>query len=399
MIRTLCALLIAAALLPLTAQDVLAQSCQKEPNFAAWLAGVRAEALASGLSRAAVDGALAGVVFDPAIVQKDRGQGVFTQDFLTFANRMVADYRLKQGASNLTKYAATFARIEKTYGIPAPVLTSYWGLETDFGTNIGKEPTLISLATLGYDCRRPEMFRAELLAALAVINRGDLTAAEMRGPWAGELGQLQFLATRYRDYGVDFDGDKRVDLLKSSPDALASAARYLQHLGWKAGEPWLMEVKIGKPLPWAQADIAIKLPASQWAAWGVTLPTGKALPANLPQASLLLPMGRNGPAFLAFPNFGVYLEWNESLIYSTTAAYFATRLAGAPPLAPTAVVPLTAAQVREVQSLLAKSGFDVGKIDGVIGEKTRAAVKQVQVKFGLPADSYPDEALLARLKG
>jgi lytic murein transglycosylase len=395
------ALFVAAVLLPFAAVPAAAQSCQKEPTFAAWLAGVRTEAIAGGLSKAAVDSALTGLVFDPTVVQKDRAQGVFTQDFLTFAGRMVASYRLQQGAANLTKYASTFARIEKTYGIPGPVLTAFWGLETDFGANMGKDTTLVSLATLAYDCRRPDMFRAELLAALAVIDRGDLTPAEMRGPWAGELGQLQFLATRYRDYGVDFDGDKRVDLLKSAPDALASAAKYLQHLGWRAGEPWLMEVKVAKSLPWAQADIAIKLPASQWTAWGVTLPTGKALPGNLPPASLLLPMGRNGPAFLAFANFDVYLEWNSSLIYSTTAAYFATRLAGAPALAAgtATVVPLPVADVREVQTLLARAGFDVGKIDGVIGEKTRSAVKQMQIKYGLPADSYPDAALLARLRG
>jgi lytic murein transglycosylase len=340
------------------------------------------------------------VKFDPAIVQKDRAQNVFTQDFLTFAGRMVASYRLKDGAANLAKYAATFARIEKAYGVPAPVLAAFWGLETDFGANLGKDPILVSLATLAYDCRRPDMFREELLAALAVVDRGDLTPAEMNGSWAGELGQLQFLATRYRDYGVDFDGDRRIDMVKSAPDALASAAKYLQHLGWRAGEPWLIEVDLGRPLPWEQADIAVKLPAAQWSTWGVTLANGRPLPADLPRAALLLPMGRNGPAFLAFANFDVYLEWNSSLVYSTTAAYFATRLAGAPPVAPgvATTAALTAAQVREVQMLLARAGHDVGKIDGVIGVKTRAAVKQMQVRFGLPADSYPDAALLDRLR-
>jgi lytic murein transglycosylase len=377
------------------------QSCQKEPTFAAWLAGVRSEGLSRGLSQRAVDSALAVVSFDPAVVAKDRAQGVFTQDFLTFAGRMVAAYRLKDGAANLAKHAATFARIERTYGVPGPVLTAFWGLETDFGANLGKDPTLVSLATLAYDCRRPDMFREELLAALAVIDRGDLRPGDMRGPWAGELGQVQFLATRYRDHGVDFDGDGRVDMIKSGPDALASAAKYMQFLGWRRGEPWLTEVRITRPLPWEQADIAVKLPPAQWAAWGVTLAGGRPLPADLPPASLLLPMGRNGPAFLAFANFDVFLEWNSSLVYSTTAAYFATRLAGAPPVSAgtDAVEPLTAAEVRAVQSLLARAGHDVGKIDGVIGAKTRAAVKQVQLRYGLPADSYPDAALLARLKG
>ena len=208
------------------------------------------------------------------------------------------------------------------------MLTAFWGLETDFGAGNGTDPVLVSLATLAYDCRRPDMFRQELLAALKIVDRGDLKPAEMKGSWAGELGQLQFLPSRYVDYGVDFDGDGKVNLLTSAPDALASAAKYLQHLGWRAGEPWLTEVKVARPLPWDQADIAIKLPASQWAAWGVTLANGKPLPKDLPPGSLLLPMGRNGPAFLAFANFDVYLQWNSSLIYSTTAAYFATRLAG-----------------------------------------------------------------------
>jgi lytic murein transglycosylase len=362
-----------------------AQSCHPEKNFNAWLASFKAEALASGISQRTVQSALSGVRFDPSIVRKDRSQGVFTQDFLTFSNRMVAAYRLKQGAANLSKYRNTFARIERQYGVPAPVLTAFWGLETDFGANIGDGPTLTSLATLAYDCRRPDEFRKELLSALVIIDRGDLSAAEMRGPWAGELGQVQFLASRYVDYGVDFDGDGRVNMLTSAADALASAARYLQHLGWRRDEPWLTEVRVPKSLPWEQADVAIKLPVRRWAAWGVTLPGGKPLPKG-PDASLLLPMGRNGPAFLAYPNFDVYLQWNSSLVYSTTAAYFATRLAGAPRVSRGAgVKPLT------------RRGYDVGKIDGVIGVKTRAAVKDVQLKLGLPADSYPDAALLAKL--
>jgi lytic murein transglycosylase len=280
------------------------------------------------------------------------------------------------------------------------VLTSFWGLETDFGANIGDGPTLTSLATLAYDCRRPDMFRKELLSALVIIDRGDLRAGEMRGPWAGELGQVQFLASRYADYGIDYDGDGRVDMLRSAADALASAAKYLQHLGWRRGEPWLQEVRVPKSLPWEEADVAVKLPLSQWAAWGVLGRGGEGLSANGPKASLLLPMGRNGPAFLAYANFDVYLEWNHSLVYSTTAAYFATRLAGAPKVGGGAgVSPLSAAQVREVQTILRQRGYDVGKIDGVVGRLTRAAVKDMQLKLGLPADSYPDAALLAKLSG
>ena len=186
---------------------------------------------------------------------------------------------------------------------------------------------------------------------------------------------------------------------RAPADALASAANYLKQIGWKRGEPWLQEVRIPQSLPWDQADLTIKLPLSQWAKWGVTQANGKPLSTRGPDAALLLPMGRFGPAFLAYPNFDVYLVWNNSIVYSTTAAYLATRLAGAPKVTRGHAVPLSAAEVREVQSLLAKRGYDVGKIDGVIGANTRAAVKDMQVKFGLPADSYPDKALLAKLQG
>lgn len=392
------------AFLPLAfvalATPALAAGCHKEATFDTWLDGVRAEAKADGDSAHAIDEALAGVAFDPAIVKKDRAQGVFTQDFLQFSDRMVAGYRLTEGKANIARLAGVFSRIEKTYGVPAPVLTAFWGLETDFGAFNGDGPTLTSLATLGYDCRRPDLFRTQLLAAIKIIDRGDLTADQMRGPWAGELGQLQFIPERYLDYGVDFDGDGRVDLLHSSPDALASAANYLKGIGWHAGEPWLQEVRVPASLPWDQADLTIKLPLAKWAAWGVTTASGKPLAAKGPDASLLLPMGRNGPAFLAYPNFDVYLQWNNSLVYSTTAAYYAARLAGAGPVARgTDTGRLSVADVKQVQQLLAAKGYDIGKADGIIGASTRSAVKAEQVKYGLPADSYPSADLLAKLRG
>jgi lytic murein transglycosylase len=377
-----------------------ATKCQKEASFDAWLRNFREEAAASGISERAIAEGLAGVRFDPGIVKKDRAQGVFTQDFLTFSDRMVNGSRLKIGAANIAKYKNVFARIEKEFGVPAAVLVAFWGLETDFGGNIGDGPTLVSLATLAYDCRRPDLFRKELLAALVIIDRGDLSAAEMRGPWAGELGQVQFLATRYVDYGVDYDGDGRINMLRSAPDALASAAKYLVHLGWQRGQPWLKEVRVPASMPWEKADLTIKLPLSEWAGLGVTLADGSPLPGKGPDASLLLPMGRNGPAFLAFPNFDVYLEWNNSLVYSTTAAYLATRLSGAPKASRgRGVEPVSPSELKMIQQLLRERGFDVGKIDGVAGAQTRAAVKQTQIKFGLPADSYPSHELLARLKG
>lgn len=393
----LVATLVAGAMLT---SPALAQKCHPEGSFKAWLKSFEREAAASGISNNAIKAGLRGIRFDPAIVRKDRAQGVFSQTFLKFSDRMVAQYRLDQGKRNLGKFKSMFSGIEQQFGVPGPVLSSFWGLETDFGANIGDGPTLNSLATLAYDCRRPDLFREQLLAALKIIDRGDLKPNEMRGPWAGELGQLQFLPMHYIEFGVDADRDGRVNLLKSSPDALSSAAKFMEHLGWRRDEPWLQEVTVPKQLPWDQADIAIKHPRSQWVDWGVKSAHGDALQKDNLPASLLLPMGRNGPAFLAYRNFDIYLEWNGSLVYSTTAAYFATRLAGAPRVGRGrgTVDSLSVGQIKQLQNILVKRGYDVGKVDGIIGKLTRAAVKDVQMQLGLPADSYPTTSLLSKLR-
>lgn len=391
------AVLAAAAAL---SSAVHAESCHNTGNFDTWLQEFKREALAAGISRRTVSEALDGVTFDQSIINKDRGQGVFAQTFLEFSSRMVAQYRMQQGAAQIEKHRATFTRVEKDFGVPPAVITAYWGLETDFGSNQGKSPSIRALATLAFDCRRPEMFRPELLAALKIADRGDLPVSQMVGAWAGEIGQMQFLPTRYVEFAVDYDGDGRRDLKNSAPDALASTANYLKNLGWRAGEPWLQEIRVPANLPWDQADLSIQHPRSQWAKWGAMAANGTRLPADSLPASLLLPMGRHGPAFLAYPNFQVYLKWNQSLVYSTTAAYFATRLAGAPALSPGngKLAALSTAQVKEVQEILARAGFDIGKIDGVIGQNTRSAVKAMQIKLGLPPDSYPTMELYERLR-
>jgi len=373
-----------------------AENCQKS-DFDGWVKGVAQDAAKQGVSQSAIQQGLAAVRFDPSVVKKDRSQGVFSQTFLQFSDRMVEQYRVKQAPGYIKKYGDTFARIEKQFGVPAEVIVAFWALETDFGQVMGDDQTLVSLATLAYDCRRPDLFRPQLISALKIIDRGDLTVAEMRGPWAGEMGQFQFLASHYLDYGVDFDGDGKVKLRKSTPDALASAANLLAKHGWRRGEPWLQEVRVPADFPWEMADLRIRLPRSEWVAAGVTAANGS-LPNDGLEAALLLPMGRKGPAFLAYPNFYVFLEWNSSLVYSTTAAYFATRLDGAPKVSRGQPVDtLSVDQVKQLQTILAKAGYNVGKIDGIIGELTREAVREVQIKLGLPADSYPTRELLAKL--
>ncbi|HYM98289.1 MAG TPA: lytic murein transglycosylase, partial [Aestuariivirgaceae bacterium] len=364
------ALLIAVLSAPLLDRPAYAEC--GHGKFSTWLEGVREEAQASGISGRALR-ALDDVQFDQGIIDRDRAQGVFSQSFLEFSGRMVNTNRMQVGASRLKKHKALFAEIERTYGVPGPVITAFWGLETDYGANTGDFSTLNALASLAYDCRRPDKFRPQLIYALRIIDRGDLGADELIGAWAGEIGQVQFQPEDYVESGVDFDGDGRIDLRRSVPDVLASSANLLSRGGWQAGEPWLEEVRVPRDLDWKEADLTIRHPRSQWAEWGVNAADGSPLEADAKEASLLLPMGRNGPAFLAYPNFSVYLDWNQSLVYATTAAYFATRLAGAPPVGKgnAKVASLGAKQVFELQRLLVKHGYDVGKVDGILGLATR----------------------------
>jgi lytic murein transglycosylase len=338
-------------------------------------------------------------VLEQRIINIDRGQKFFAQDFLQFSDKMLAGGRVPNGINQVKKHAAVFARAEQEYGVPPAVITAFWGLESDFGANMGKDHSLRALATLAYDCRRSDMFRGHLFDALRMIERGDLSAPEMIGSWAGELGQTQMMPSEYYKNAVDYDGDGRRNLLRSAADVIGSTANYLVSLGWRRGEPWLQEVRV-PPLPWDQADLAIQHPRATWAKWGVTLAGGRPLPADNLPASLLLPMGRFGPAFLAYPNFQVYLKWNSSLVYSTTAAYYATRIAGAPAMVRSSgpIPSVTAEEIREIQQLLMRAGHDVGGADGKVGLQTRAAIKAMQMKYGLPADSYPTPELLARMR-
>src|SRR5215217_4004889 len=393
---------IAAPLRTVAAPVARGASCHGGMAFDRFLADLKAQAVAGGVSPRTIAEASPYLVYDQGIVNRDRGQRVFGQVFTEFAGRMAAVYRMQQGQARIKTYAAAFARAEKEYGVPPAVISAFWGLESDFGANMGKLPTLRSLVSLAYDCRRSQMFQAETIAALRIIERGDLTPTEMVGSWAGELGQTQFLPTHYFNYAVDYDGDGYRNLLRSPEDVIGSTANYIANgLKWRRGEPWLQEVRVPQNLAWDQADLTIQHPRSKWAQLGVTYPDARALPNDNLPASLLLPMGRMGPAFLAYPNFTAYTEWNNSLIYSTTAGYLATRIAGAPPMhrpaTPIAQLPFN--ELRELQQLLMRAGFNVGKIDGIMGQQSRSAVKAMQIKYGLPADSWPTAELLARMRG
>ncbi|WP_020177705.1 lytic murein transglycosylase [Methylopila sp. M107] len=387
-----------AALIAASASPAVAEgACGGD--FAVWLDGVRAEAKAAGVSDQAIAAGLDGVRVEPKVLQLDRGQSVFQQTFLQFAGRMAAPPRLPKGVKTLAEKRPLFDEIEKTYGVPGEVIVSFWGLETDFGGNIGKFDTRNALATLSHDCRRPDFFRPQLIAVLKIVDRGDLAPTEMRGAWAGELGQTQMMPVDYLRSGVDADGDGKVDLMKSIPDALNSAAKYVADLGWRRGEPWIQEVVLPADMPWQEADYDVKHPVADWKKWGVKPRSGELAPDDAP-AALLLPMGRKGPGFLAYRNFDVYRTWNQSYIYSLTAAYLATRIAGAPQVSEGSapVKPLTTEELTALQRQFVKIGLlPDDEVDGKLGIDTRKATRKAQLKLGQPADGYPSIELLQAL--
>jgi lytic murein transglycosylase len=398
--RTGLALTISAVLLASGTPAFSQENCRNTGNFERWLADFKREAAAQKISQAAINAASPYLVLDQRIINIDRGQRFFAQTFLEFSGKMVPTNRLQTGAAKIKQHQAVFAREDKEFGVPAAVISAFWGLESDFGAGQGKDQAIKSLATLAYDCRRPDMFRGHLFDALRLIERGDLRADEMIGSWAGELGQTQMMPSEYLQHAVDYDGDGHRNLIRSVPDVIGSTGKYLVHLGWKRGQPWLQEVKAPANLPWDQADLSIQHPRSKWASLGVTRADGRPLPNDNLPASLVLPMGRFGPAFLAFDNFQAYLKWNQSLLYSLTAAYYATRLEGAPAMqrgSPN-IPKITFEETRELQQILQRRGYDVGRIDGVLGLKSRSAVREMQMKVGLPADSWPTAELMQRLR-
>jgi lytic murein transglycosylase len=391
---------LALVLTGLTMAPALAATCRNTGNFEQWLAAFKQEALSKGISRQAIAAASPHMTYSQRIINIDRGQHIFQLSFLEFSDRLVSKNRIQSGIAHIRKYRAIFEREEREFGVPAAVITAFWGLESDFGSNMGKDPALPSLTTLAYDCRRSEMFRKHLLGALRLVDRGDLRPDEMIGSWAGEIGQTQFMPDEYMAHAVDYDGDGKRNLLRSVADVIGSTGKYLVHLGWRRGEPWLQEVRVPENLPWQEADVTIQHPRSYWVRLGVAAAHGAKLPADGLQASLVLPMGRFGPAFLAYPNFKAYIGWNESLTYSLTAAYYATRLSGAPPMSRGRrdIPKLSTEQVFHLQRLLAQQGYKVGEIDGKVGSGVRAAVRAAQIKLGLPADSYPTAELIERLQ-
>ena len=332
-------------------------NCQNTSGpFDRWLGGVKQEALKRGVRPQTLSLALDGLTEDRDIIRIDRGQSFFAQSFLDFQAKLATPGRVASGKEKIKQHAAIFQREVAQFGVPASVITAFWALESDFGSGMGKRPVMRSLATLAWDCRRGEMFREELLAALQIIDRGDLVPSEMVSSWAGELGQTQMLPTFYLKHAVDYDGDGKRNLFKSAPDIIGSTGNFIKSLGWTAGQPWLVEVRVPAKLAWEKAGLDVKLPTAEWAKQGITLANGQPLAADQLEASLVLLQGRGGPAFLAYPNFKIFTEWNQSLNYAVTAAYLATRLDGAPALGrgPSPAIPLPPEAIKDLQTQVDK---------------------------------------------
>lgn len=380
--------------LALMAGSASAQSCGGP--FSSFVAEMKQEAVARGHDPATVERFFSSVRRDESVIRADRRQGVFQKPFTEFARRLISANRLNTGLAKARQYDAVFDRIEREYGVNRGVLLAFWAFETDFGGFQGDFNTLNALVTLSHDCRRPELFRPQVFAALKLFEQGAFSPTGTTGAWAGEIGMVQMLPQDILDNGVDGDGDGRVDLKRSAPDALLSGAKMLNHLGWRPGEPWLQEVSVPGDLDWSQTGLRSRKTGAEWAKLGVRPRHGQ-IAGTLP-AHLLLPQGRKGPAFLAYPNFNVYFEWNQSYVYVLTAAYFGNRFEGAPVFDAGNPDPgLSGDQMVVLQRKLQARGYDVGGADGILGSGTRAAVQDVQDKLGLPADAWPTPALLNRL--
>jgi lytic murein transglycosylase len=380
------------------AGDIPAPIIECGGSFSSFVTRMKDLAVTRGHDRATVDKFFASARQDQRTLGADGAQGIFNSGFIDFSRKLISQNRIDVGRAKLNQYKSVFDAIESKFGVSRGVLVAFWAFETDFGAFQGDFNTLNSLMTLSHDCRRPGLFQPQVLAALDLYEHGDFSPANTTGAWAGEIGMVQMLPADIRDSGIDGDGDGHVDLKGSPPDALMSGANMLRKLGWRANEPWIQEVVLPQGFDYAKTGTHQKMSVSQWAAMGVQPRAGGFTGAGGLKASVIVPQGHGGPAFIAYPNFDIYFEWNQSFTYVMTAAYFATRLEGAPVYAAgSPAAPLGQGQMKALQQKLAALGHHVGAIDGILGANTRIAVQKEQERLGLVPDAWPTAELLGRL--
>jgi len=376
---------------------------QSTQNFEQWKADFRKEALAAGVNPSLFDRTFAGIIPDMSVIRADRSQPEFSRPVWEYLDGALSALRVRRGQMLLKQYADTLTAIEQRYGVDRRALVAFWGMESNFGSFQGNQSVIRSLATLAYEGRRRGFAHAQLLAALQILQQGDITPEKMLGSWAGAMGQTQFIPTTYNTLAVDFDGDGRRDIWGSPIDALASIAHYLQVSGWQKGQPWGFEVQLPNTFNYSLADGEIRKSVAEWIQLGVKLPNGASVPPGSEQlsAALLLPAGYRGPGFLILDNFRAAVKYNNSSSYALAANLLSERFTGAGLISsewPKDDLPLNRSERMELQTLLSRHNYDAGNADGIIGTNTRKAIRAAQQSFGWPADGYPTPKLLEGLR-
>lgn len=370
-------------------------------RFNRWISGFRARALDAGISAATFDAAFEGIEYNTTVIDRDRNQAEFGKALWDYLDTAVSDARIGNGRAAVDRNRAMLEQIEVTYGVEAEIVAAIWGLESAYGAVRGRTNIIEAMATLAYDGRRAEFFEDQLLAALQILQGGDTRAVSMVGSWAGAMGHTQFMPTSFIDLAVDGNGDGRRNIWGDDPtDALASTANYLRHYGWTTGQPWGVEVRIPQGFDYLMARRDNMILPSVWAAQGITDLGGAPVPDHAP-ASILLPAGHEGPAFMVFPNFEVLERYNTADSYVIGVGHLADRIAGGGAISaawPRGDGALSGADRVELQERLTQVGFDTQGVDGRIGPLTIEAIRQYQVAEGLVPDGYASPQLLARLR-
>ncbi len=368
-------------------------------GFDAFVANLWPAAQGQGVTRATFDAAFKGVTFNPSVVARTHQQAEFVKPIWGYLAGAVSARRIGEGQGLADREASWLDKAQGAYGVDKGVIMGIWGLETDFGSFQGSDSVIRSLASLAYIHYRGDYFRDQVIAALEIIEAGDVAPGAMKGSWAGAMGQTQFMPSSFLEDAVDFNGDGRRDIWGSAPDAIGSTAHYLQSHGWLAGQPWGMEVRLPEGFDLAAKDSETLAPWSAFAARGVKRADAHALPGG-GEAKLFLPAGLKGPAFLITPNFAVIKTYNNSSSYALGVALLGDSILGRGAVRapwPSHDKILSGPQLQQMQAKLAALGYDVGKIDGRIGEQMRAAVRAYQASRGEPPDGYPTPALLAMM--
>jgi len=372
-----------------------------EAAFAACLSGLRAEAAAKGVSRTTFDAHAAGLAPDMAVLGFLDAQPEFITPIWDYMAGLVDEERVADGRAMLAEWRAVLARVEAEYAVDAATVVAVWGVESNYGRNFGSRPLLTSLSTLSCFGRRQAFFRGEFFTTLKIIQEGHVAPERLTGSWAGAFGHTQFMPSTFMRLAVDFDGDGRRDLVDSVPDALASTANFLKRAGWRSDQPWGFEVSLPRGFDTAGAGRRNKQPMSDWAARGVRRVDGSPLPAGATPVGLLLPAGQPGPAFLVTRNFDALYSYNAAESYGLAIAHLSDRLRGAGSFVtawPTDDPGLSRAERRELQQLLIERGHDIGAADGMIGARTREALKLEQLRLGLTADGRAGQRALVALR-